>query len=214
MSLLAVSVFLSESILTSIDGHFELFFGFLKNNYTYLETSYQRTTGTPPHECSGKVTVYNLPSATSSWESPTYDYYLHAGQIVNVQSLPSNDLLFVGTKSDSGNLYLFSCGQTTGTTTTSISGSTTTIPGTSTTTTIGELCPVEEIYGSDSNEAALLRYFRDTILNKSPEGQALTKLYYQLSPAVVEMVTSNENARETVKGIIEEVLALIKSEVE
>ena len=39
MSLLAVSVFLSESILTSIDGHFELFFGFLKNNYTYLETS-------------------------------------------------------------------------------------------------------------------------------------------------------------------------------
>jgi len=40
MSLLAVSVFLSESILTSIDGHFELFFGFLKNNYTYLETSY------------------------------------------------------------------------------------------------------------------------------------------------------------------------------
>ena len=38
MSLLAVSVFLSESILTSIDGHFELFFGFLKNNYTYLET--------------------------------------------------------------------------------------------------------------------------------------------------------------------------------
>jgi len=37
MSLLAVSVFLSESILTSIDGHFELFFGFLKNNYTYLE---------------------------------------------------------------------------------------------------------------------------------------------------------------------------------
>ena len=41
MSLLAVSVFLSESILTSIDGHFELFFGFLKNNYTYLETSFQ-----------------------------------------------------------------------------------------------------------------------------------------------------------------------------
>ena len=40
MSLLAVSVFLSESILTSIDGHFELFFGFLKNNYTYLETRY------------------------------------------------------------------------------------------------------------------------------------------------------------------------------
>ena len=39
MSLLAVSVFLSESILTSIDGHFELFFGFLKNNYTYLEAS-------------------------------------------------------------------------------------------------------------------------------------------------------------------------------
>ena len=39
MSLLAVSVFLSESILTSIDGHFELFFGFLKNNYTYLESS-------------------------------------------------------------------------------------------------------------------------------------------------------------------------------
>jgi hypothetical protein len=35
-----------------------------------------------------------------------------------------------------------------------------------------------------------------------------------LSPVVVEMVTCNENARETVKGFIEEVLALIKSEVE
>ena len=183
-----------------------------------IASSYQRqTAGTPSqYEQAGKITIYNLPSATSSWESSTYNYYLYAGQIVNVQSLPSNDLLFVGTKNEytdeyelrySGNLYLLSCGQTTGTTTT-------TVPGPSTTTTIGEICPVEEIYGSDSKEAALLRYFRDTILNKSPEGQEITKLYYQLSPVVVEMVTSNENARETVKGIIEGVLALIKSEVE
>jgi len=34
----AVSVFLFKFILTAIDGHFELFFAFLKFNCTYLET--------------------------------------------------------------------------------------------------------------------------------------------------------------------------------
>ena len=40
-------------------------------------------------------------------------------------------------------------------------------------------CPFEQIYGEHSEETELLRYFRDNVLNQTPEGQEIIKLYYQ-----------------------------------
>jgi|GEM_PF-3617412 len=191
-----------------------------------ITNTYERYTytPTPQYEQDGKITVYNIPSETVSWESSNFNYYLNGVYIVNLRSFPSNDFLISAYKSELsmsgfdilGNVYVYGCGQSTDTTTTTTVGptSTTTTIGPTTTTTTVELCPTEELYGEYSEETALLRYFRDTVLSTTPEGQEIIRLYYQLSPVVVEMVTSNENARETVKGIIEEVLALIKSEVE
>ena len=56
---------------------------------------------------------------------------------------------------------------------------TTTIVATTTTTTEGA-CP--------SEETQLLRYFRDNVLNQSPEGQDLIRLYYEWSPAIVNVI--------------------------
>lgn len=88
---------------------------------------------------------------------------------------------------------------------------TTTVPGTSTTTTMsgsttttpGETCPVEQIYGTASCEAVFLRCVRDTILNGTPEGQELTRLYYQLSPVIVRAMEENEDFAGEVKSLIE-----------
>jgi len=193
-----------------------------------IANSYQKYTYTS-YEQDGKITIYNLPSNTVSWESDNYDYYLFGGRVVNVQSGPSNDLLFLGNKiemsgsgfSYAGTIDVWSCGQTTGTTTTTTActtttttdeeTTTTTIDG-STTTTSTKKCPSQKIYGEDSKEVELLRYVRDNILNKTAEGQEIIRLYYQLSPAVVKAMENNQEFKEEVKGMIDGVLALITEE--
>jgi len=91
-------------------------------------------------------------------------------------------------------------------TTSTIQGSTTS----STTTTIQALCPTEEIYGEQSEETELLRYFRDAVLSQTPEGQELIKLYYELSPVIVKAMKEDEKFKEAVKEMIDEVLPLIR----
>jgi hypothetical protein len=95
------------------------------------------------------------------------------------------------------------------TTTTTISETTTTIDG-ETTTTSAPSCPTENIYGEHSEETELLRYFRDTILCKIPEGQELIKLYYTWSPVVVKAMENDEEFKEEVKEMVDGVLELIE----
>lgn len=82
-----------------------------------------------------------------------------------------------------------------------------------TTTTITEICPIEEIYGENSVEVDVLRYVRDNILSKSPEGQEIIKLYYGWSPVIIKAMEEDGAFREEVKGIIDGVLLLIRAEV-
>jgi len=82
---------------------------------------------------------------------------------------------------------------------------TTTMPIT-TTTTVAGLCSAETIYGENSEEAALLRYVRDTILSKTPEGQEIIKLYYQWSPAIVKLMEEDEEFKQDVKEMIDGIL--------
>ena len=71
-------------------------------------------------------------------------------------------------------------------------------------------CPIEEIYGSNSVEAALLRHFRDDVLDKTPEGQTLIQWYYKHSPALVKVMREDEALREELKTLIDGVLPLVR----
>ncbi len=74
---------------------------------------------------------------------------------------------------------------------------------------LGIPCPVKVHYGEDSEEVKILRAFRDNVLSQSPEGQELIKLYYQLSPVVVQMMEEDEAFMQEVKAMIDGVLFLI-----
>ena len=97
-------------------------------------------------------------------------------------------------------------------TTTTILQSTTTVTGATTTTSIE--CPLREIYGEDSEETEFLRYIRDKVLNKSPAGQEIIRLYYQWSPVIVKAMEGNKKFKEEVKEMIDGVLPLIEISVE
>ncbi len=77
-----------------------------------------------------------------------------------------------------------------------------------------DLCPIEGLYGEDSEQTELLRYFRDNVLSQTPEGQELIKLYYQWSPVIVKVMEEDEKFKEQVKGMIDGILPLIRREVE
>jgi hypothetical protein len=105
--------------------------------------------------------------------------------------------------------YIFEVlnGNPTASTTVPASSTSTTIPASSTTTTIGKgPCPAEEIYGEYSEETKILRYFRNEIMNQTPEGQELIRLYYEWSPVIVRAIEKDEEFREEVKELIDEVL--------
>jgi hypothetical protein len=83
-----------------------------------------------------------------------------------------------------------------------------------TTTTPASDCPSEKMYGEGSREVTLLRALRDSLLNQTPEGQELIKLYYQWSPVIVKTMERDEGFKEELKTIIDELLPLIEQTVE
>ncbi len=74
-------------------------------------------------------------------------------------------------------------------------------------------CAAKAIHGEHSKETELLRFFRDSVLSQTPEGQELIKLYYQWSPVIVEVIEEDEAFKEELKEMIDGVLVLIKGEV-
>lgn len=86
-------------------------------------------------------------------------------------------------------------------------------PGTITTTTSTIMdeqpCPIEKIYGKYSEEAELFRCLRDDVLNKTPAGQEIIRLYYDWSPAVVRAMREDDEFKEDVKEVVEGFLLLI-----
>ena len=93
------------------------------------------------------------------------------------------------------------------TTTTTISSiSTTSTGGFPTTTTSAPSCPSESIYGEHSEKTERLRYFRDNVLTRFPEGQEIIRLYYEWSPAIVTAMEEDEEFRTEVKEMIDGIL--------
>jgi hypothetical protein len=90
---------------------------------------------------------------------------------------------------------------------------TTTILATTTTVSSG-LCITEELYGRHSKEVELLRSFRDNLLNQTPEGREIIRLYYRWSPVIVKMMEEDEKFRKEVKEMVDGMLPLIESQVE
>ena len=71
-------------------------------------------------------------------------------------------------------------------------------------------CPVERIYKNDPRQTELLRHFRDNVLSKTPEGRELIKLYYLWSPIIIQAMENDEDIKDEVKELIDEVLLLIR----
>jgi hypothetical protein len=76
-----------------------------------------------------------------------------------------------------------------------------------------DLCPTSLLYGPSSEEAQLLRYFRDEVLSRTPEGRELIRLYYWWSPVIVSTMAEDEAFKKEVKDTIEGVLPLIEKVV-
>ena len=75
-------------------------------------------------------------------------------------------------------------------------------------------CLIKEIFGEYSEETELLRYLRDNVLNETPEGQELIRMYYQWSPAMVRSMEKDKEFKNEVKELIDGFLELIEEETQ
>jgi len=71
-------------------------------------------------------------------------------------------------------------------------------------------CPAELLYGKDSEETALLRYWRDACLRGSAEGREMIALYYRYSPVIAQVLGDDEELQAAAKAIADAVLAFIQ----
>jgi len=79
---------------------------------------------------------------------------------------------------------------------------------------VAPLCAAEIVYGKGSETTQLLRYLRKNVLEKTPAGQEMIKLYYEWSPVIVKAMEEDEEFKAQVKEIIDGVLPLIREIVE
>ena len=63
---------------------------------------------------------------------------------------------------------------------------------------------------NDEHKIETLRRFRDEVLAKTPVGREYIRLYYQWSPAIVQELEEDEELKEEVKALLEELLPLIE----
>jgi len=59
-----------------------------------------------------------------------------------------------------------------------------------------------------------LRYLRDNVLSTIPEGQEIIRLYYELSPLIVEMMNEDGEFEAQVKEMIDGVVSFINEAIE
>jgi hypothetical protein len=88
---------------------------------------------------------------------------------------------------------------------------TTTAVSTTTSSEPGNPCAAEEIYGESSVQAGLLRNFRDTVLSKTAEGQALIELYYRWSPILAQAIREDDQLREEIKLQVDSIVDITGS---
>jgi hypothetical protein len=94
--------------------------------------------------------------------------------------------------------------------TTTTSSTTSSLP--STTTTATPPCLAEFLSGEESEEAALLRNIRDTILKSTPEGQELIKAYYTWNRLLIKAIENDPGLKETLKTVLDQTVGIITEE--
>jgi hypothetical protein len=72
-------------------------------------------------------------------------------------------------------------------------------------------CPLEIVYGRESEKIKLLRYFRDNVLINTQAGREYIKLYYQWSPYIVEAMNKNEVFKAEVKEIMDGMIPALRT---
>ena len=75
----------------------------------------------------------------------------------------------------------------------------------------GSVCPAALVLGERTNEADLLRQFRDTVLQKTPTGKALIEDYYRHSPELVLMLLQDMQLRHQIATVLIEVQPTIRT---
>ena len=75
-------------------------------------------------------------------------------------------------------------------------------------------CPLSAALNYDEEKLNTLRKFRDEVLSETPLGREYIKLYYQWSPVVLQMMEEDEEFKEEVKVLIEQLLPLIEEMLE
>jgi hypothetical protein len=73
-----------------------------------------------------------------------------------------------------------------------------------------ESCLIVLLFGEYSEEVEMLRFFRDNVLIKTPEGQELIRLYYEWSPMIVKAMEEDEVFRKEIKEMIDGILPLMR----
>ncbi len=71
-------------------------------------------------------------------------------------------------------------------------------------------CPIVAIYGENSDEVELLRYFRDNILTRTTQGQELIELYYEWSPLIVRSILEDGELKKDLQEMVDGVLPLVR----
>jgi hypothetical protein len=71
-------------------------------------------------------------------------------------------------------------------------------------------CPIETLYGEDAPETQLLRYCRDTLLNSTPQGKEMIRLYYEWSPLLVNALEEDELFKKKIRMLVDEIITLME----
>jgi len=74
-------------------------------------------------------------------------------------------------------------------------------------------CVAKTLYGEGSEETELLREYRDKVLSKSATGRQMIKTYYELSPAVSEVLQKNDIARTNARKVLDTFMPAIRVRV-
>lgn len=148
-----------------------------------------------------KFTEDDLTLCSEGVSDGTYDAYLHFDPVPYLPELRSIPMGIVS------GIPIWVAGDSSTSTTSTTETSTTT-------TTAAQPCSIEEFYGESSEETRYLRFFRDEVLIKSIEGQALIKLYYELSPGIVMAMEKDEKLKKQLRQMVDGILPIIRNEIE
>ncbi len=99
---------------------------------------------------------------------------------------------------------------TSSTSTTAPSTTTTAPPTTSSSSSTSiKVCLIEHLFGTASEEVALLRLIRNEVLCRTPEGRELISLYNEWNPVILQLVEADEELNGILKETLDDLMLII-----